>query len=129
MTTSAVTSDPKVALGPCRPASDNPAAGFGVPVLGAVTPVDAFNPCIEVQGEHNISTHPRTADRSREKEEVGWRERGERKRGGEGNDLFRELDVDLCQEFGGVSAHGSLDLSMQNRNITFPIRWSINLST
>jgi len=129
MTTSAATIDPKVALGPCRPASDNPAAGFGVPVLGAVTPVDAFNPCIEVQGEHNISTHPRTADRSREKEEVCWTERGERKRGGEGNDLFRELDVDLCQEFGGVSAHGSLDLSMQNRNITFPIRWSINLST
>jgi hypothetical protein len=74
MTTSAATIDPKVALGPCRPASDNPAAGFGVPVLGAVTPVDAFNPCIEVQGEHNISTHALQTDRGRRRRCVGEKE-------------------------------------------------------
>ena len=67
MTTSTAI-DPKAALGPCRPAFDSP-AGFGVPVLGAVTPVDAFKTCIEVQGEHNnmgsISAHALQTDRGR----------------------------------------------------------------
>ena len=64
MMTSAATIDPKAALGPCRRASES-AASFGVPLLGAVTPVDAFKPCMEVQGKHNIRTHALQTDRGR----------------------------------------------------------------
>jgi hypothetical protein len=84
MTTSAATIDRRLRwaradlhptfLGPCRPASDIPAAGFGEPVLGAVTPVDAFKPCIEVQSEHNISPHALQTDRGRGRGCVGEKE-------------------------------------------------------
>ena len=44
-------------------------------------------------------------------------ERELRRAEGRGNDLFRELDIDLCREFGGVSAEDSLDLSTQKGNV------------
>jgi hypothetical protein len=85
MTTSAATIDPKAALGPCRPASKN--ITTGLPVLGAVIPVDAFKPCIEVQGEHNIRTHALQIDRGRGRGCVGEKE--ERGREGErGNEVM-----------------------------------------